>query len=361
MKIIIVLIALLFVFNPVYGNATSLETPTDVSSSNKENKELSQSSKESKEKKESKGKRQSKSSSTGVDKQTSEAVKAVEQAAQSKGADVALDLQAVFLDRITELENNMEPFMSCKVATYPKLPRDFKINAEVRPGVIDLYKADYYRQAGETNAAVAGIGDEAGIRAYRNCLVSYGAIIAQAYLNLTGDLTSLKAAGEKDEEGNTIIKGMGYDDFVMLSESALQKAVQTIENKTIKRTLDRVVNDNTPCRFEKARELIQCGASQIHLSVKPMLIVSSVMWYGDKFGGFSGSYKVSKGWSLSDALEKLKSTSKYARLANDTSVYAEELESHGKSKEAVEARKKAWEVAKSGKISLSIKKKEDKK
>lgn len=353
-----VIITTIIIFSPVFGSATSMDTSVDTNQSQKSGTEQSQSQKKSKEQKSSKGKRKSTTTSTGVDKQTSEAVKAVEQAAQSKGADVALDLQAVFLDRITELENNTEPFMSCKIATYPKLPRDFKINAEVRPGVIDVYKADFYRQAGETNAAVAGIGDEAEIRAYRNCLVSYGAIIAQAYLNLTGDLTSLKAAGEKDKEDNTIIKGIGYDDFVMLSESALQKAVQTIENKTIKRTLDRVVNDNTPCRFEKGRELIQCGASQIHLSAKPVLIVSSVMWYGDKFGGFSGSYKVSKGWSLSNALEKLKSTSKYAKLANDTSVYAEELESNGKTKEAVEARKEVWEVAKSGKVSFSPRQKE---
>lgn len=357
-----VIIIIIIIFSPVLSSATSMDTNTDRGITHRDNKELSQSSKESKEKKESKGKRKSKSNSTGVDKQTSEAIKAVENEANNTASDVVLDIQAVFLDRITEFESDTEPFKSCKIATMPRLSRDFGLTAEIRPGVIDAVKSEFLSKAGESNSAVAGIGDEVEIRAYRDCLIHYGAIIAQAYLNLTGDINSLKAGPQKDDKGNIIIKGMGYDDFILLSESALQEAIREINNKTIKKTLFRVINDKTPCRFERSANsgVIQCGSAQITLSSKPILIVSSVVWYGDKFGGFSGSYRVSKGWSLSDAIEKLKSTSSYARLANDVSVYAEELESQGKTKEAVEARKKAWETAKSGKFSFSPKQKETK-
>lgn len=348
---LVLLVAIIFVFNPL--PAMAIDTSTDSSQSIKEDKDQSQSQKKSKEEKDSKGRKKSKTTSTGIDKQTQEAVKAIAQASLNHNTDVVMNVQDIFFDYFAGLETTTEPFKTCKIATHPRLARDFGINAEVRPGVIDVYKADFYRQAGETNADVSSLADEAGIRAYRDCMALYGATIAQAYLNLTSDINSLKSGISKGTEGNVAVQGMGYDDFILLAEGALHKAIQGIDNKPILKTLNRIRLDNTPCRFEKSRETIQCGAAQIHLSVKPTLIVSTVEWFGNKFAGFQGSYKISKGWSLSDALEKLKSTSSYSKFASEVSAYAENLESQGKSKEAVSVKKKAWDLAKSSKYVAS--------
>lgn len=69
--------------------------------------------------------------------------------------------------------------------------------------------------------------------------------------------------------------------------------------------------------------------------------------------GYSGSYKISKSWSYQDAIEKLKSISKYSKWAVEVAKYSEQLESQGKTKEATMLKKRAWEIAKSGKYTVS--------
>ena len=349
MKLLSILLAMsLFV-----STAFALDTSTDTSKTKKTDKEQSQSLKKSQEEKESKGKKKSDTSSTGVDRQTQEAIKAIGQAMSQSGADVTLPLEAVFLDRIAEMEMTAEPFKTCRIATQPKLSRDFGLSAEIRPGVIDTIKADYLSKAAQSNNYVRDLTNEQAVRQYRNCLVQYGAVIAQAYLYLTADLNGLQISISKDKDGNIEVKGMGYDDFIILANAALQKALQGITNSTIKRTYDRTVSDNSPCQLDRSIENIKCGSSLIVLGAKPQLYVSGIQWYGDRFAGYQGSYKVSRSWSYQDAIEKLKSTSKYSKWASEVSKYAEELESQGKTKEATLVKKKAWELAKSGKQSVS--------
>lgn len=150
------------------------------------------------------------------------------------------------------------------------------------------------------------------------------------------------------------VKGMGYDDFVMLADGALNRAIQNgITNQTITRMHDRAIADTSHCQFERSIENIKCGSTLITISTKPTLIISGVTWYGDKFAGYQGVYKVSRSWSYQDAIEKLKSVSKYSKMAHEVSKFAEEMESKGRSKEAALVRKKAWELAKSGKQVVS--------
>lgn len=81
---------------------------------------------------------------SAIDKQVANALKEIGSAMQNTGADVTLPLEVVFIDRIAEFEKNIEPFFKCRIITAPLLPRDFGLSAEIRPGVIDTIKADFY-------------------------------------------------------------------------------------------------------------------------------------------------------------------------------------------------------------------------
>ncbi|MEM7828464.1 MAG: hypothetical protein QW561_03910 [Candidatus Aenigmatarchaeota archaeon] len=331
----------------------ALDTSIDTSKTEKTDREQSQSLRKTKEQRDTKGKRKADTTATGVDKQTQEAVKAIGQAMSQGGADVTLSLEAVFLDRIALLEEDVEPFRTCKIITKPRLPRDFGLSAEVSRGVIDTIKAEYLSKAAQSNSYVRDVADERELIQYRNCLAAYGAIIAQAYLYLASDLDDIKAGVSKDKDGNIEIRGIGYDDFVVLADLALQRALHRITNSTIERTYERLIQDSSACQFDRSIENIKCGSSLIILSSRPQLYISGVEWYGERFAGFQGTFKVSKAWSYQNAIEKLKSTSRYSRFAHEVSQYAEELESQGKAKEAMLVRKKAWELAKSGKQAIS--------
>ncbi len=330
--------------------AFALDPQIDTGKTEKRGEEQKQELREMQEKREQKGEREAETIQKGIDRQAQEAIKAIGQAMRQTGADVTLPLEAVFLDLIAQMEiNNIKPFGVCRIATEPQLPRDFGLSAEIRPGIIDTIKADYLSKAAQSNSFIRGIADEQAIRQYRNCLVQYGAIIAQAYLNLSADIDNLGASVSKDKDGNITVRGLGYEDFISLADSALQKALKGITNSTIRRKLDRTLQDSRPCKFDRSVENIKCGSSLIILSTKPQLFVSGIEFYGQRFAGFQGAYKVSKSWSYQDAIEKLKSTSKYAKWALEVSKYAEKMESQGRAKDATLVRKKAWELAKSGK------------
>ncbi|MEW6116377.1 MAG: hypothetical protein AB1553_05690 [Nitrospirota bacterium] len=348
--LIALIVTLLFPHTiPVYALDTSFET----GKSSKEDKENSLSIKGNYEKKGSKGKKTGETTSKGIDKQDQEAIKSIGQAMSQSGADVTLPLEAVFMSKIAELERNTEPFLSCRIATNPKLGRDFGLSAEIQPGVIEPYKADYLTKAAQSNNYIRDIADEQAIRAYRNCLASYGAVIAQSYLYLAQDLDDLKASVGRDKEGAITVNGIGYDDFIILADAALKRALRGLTNATVKGTYERVINDNAPCQFDRSLENIKCGSSLVTLGSIPQLTASGVKIYGGSFMGFQGSYKLSKSWSYQDAIEKLKTTSKYAKFAQEVAKYTEALESKGLAADATFVRKKAWEIAKSGKQTLS--------
>jgi len=350
MKTLIALLTIL-IFT---GNAFAVDTSVDTNKNIKSDKEKSQSLKKSHEQKDTKGKKKIDTASIGRDKTDSDTIKAIGQAMSSAGADVTMPLEVVFLDRIAELEKDTNPFAQCKVVTAPKPGRDFGLSAEVRPGVIDTIKADYLAKAAQSSSYIADIADEPGIRSYRDCLAYYGAVIAQAYLNLTQDLQSLKISVLKGRNGEINVKGMGYDDFILLADAALQKALQGFSNGTIKRVYERVINDTAGCQFDRSVENIKCGSSLMTLGTIPKLAYGGIHIYGGQYMGYQGSYKLSKSWSYQDAIEKLKATSKYSKWAAEVAKYSEELESQGRTKEATMVRKKAWEIAKSGKQTVNV-------
>ena len=340
-------------------NTFALDTSTETGKTQRQDFERSKSLKKSKEEKESRGKRKSDTITTGIDKQTQETIKAIGQAMSQSEADIVLSLETIFIDKIAEFEStntseNTKLFKTCKIITQPKLAKDFGLTAEVRSGVIDVIKADYLSKAAMSNSYIKNITNEQALKDYRNCLTAYGAIIAQAFINLTEDLADLKIAVSKDRDGNISVNGLGYDDFILLANAALDKAIQTdITNQTIKRISERALNDNNFCQFDRSVENIKCGSSLIILGTKPQLYISGIHWFGERFGGYQGSYKVSKAWSYQDAIEKMKTTSKYSKFASEVSRFAEDLESQGKTKEAMLVRKKAFELMKSNKQAVS--------
>jgi hypothetical protein len=329
----------------------SIDTNIDAGKTQRTDKEQSQSIRKSQEQRESKGRKKTTTTTTGIDKQTQDVIRSVEDMRRNTEADVTLSLEMVFLDRISQMEQQGEgEFGKCRIVTRPKLPRDFGISAEVSPGVIDSIKAEYLSKAVQSNTYVTGITSEEDIRVYRNCLAFYGAVIGQAYIYLSSDLHSLGI------KSNT--KSIGYDDFVSLANTALQRALQSIKNATIKNTYNRIVTDTSPCRFAQSIENlhVQCGPVLLVIGPRPqMFVMGAAQWYGEKFAGYGGQWRVSKAWSYQSAVEALKTTSKYEKWANVVSKFAEELETKGKAKEAVAVRKKAWEIAKKGGQTVSPK------
>lgn len=350
MKTLFIIIITLFLVNPVFA----LDTSVDTSKQKKIDKEKSQSIKKSKEKKESEGEKESKTISKGLDKQTQDAIKQIGQAMNSKGVDITLPLETLFLNRLVKYEKDTEPFLSCKIISQPKLPVDFELTAEIRPGVIDTIKASYISNAVQSRSYISNIANEDAIRDYRNCLSFYGAVIGQAYLYLTSDITELEAEVSKDDKDNIIVSGLNYSDFTLLANASLSRAIISIEDTLIKDMYQSAINDNSPCQFDTSVEAIKCGNTLTTLTTKPSLIAAGIKIYGDSFMGFTGTFKVSRGWSYSDAIEKLKSTSAYNKFAEEVSKYTEELESKGKSREATFVKKKAWELAQSGKQAISL-------
>lgn len=335
-------------------NAYAVDTSVDSSKQKKIDKEKSQSIKKQKEKKESKGEKTSKTIGKGLDKQTQEAIKQIGQTMNSRGVDITLPLETLFLNRLAKYEKDTKPFSTCKVISNPKLPVDFGLTAEIRPGVIDTIKADYISKAVQNRVYISQLADEDSIRQYRNCLSLYGAVIGQAYLYLTSDITEVEAEVSKDEKDNIIVSGLNYSDFILLANAALTKSIASIEDPLVKEMYQNTISNTSPCQFDNAIENIKCGNSLIILQTKPSLLVAGIKTYGDSFSGFTGTFKVSRGWSYSDAIEKLKSTSAYSKFADEVSKYTEELESQGNSKEATFVKKKAWELAKSGKQAVSL-------
>jgi len=49
------------------------------------------------------------------------------------------------------------------------------------------------------------------------------------------------------------------------------------------------------------------------LKAPPQMFIGTIVWFGERFGGYAGTYRVSMGWSWQKALEHLKNTTRYAR------------------------------------------------
>lgn len=354
-KIIALFLVALIPCLPVFAMDTSI----DSSKTDKQDKDESTSEKKTIDKKKSEGDKQSKTNSTGKDLTESKSLKDIETAMKSKSIDVSQSLEVIFIPLIADYEQTgIEPFASCKIAMRPKLPADFGLTAQISPNMVDSIKADWLSKAAASNSRLES-GTEKGINEYKNCLAYYGLVVAQAYLNLADNLNFVGAQAIQEkgkDEMPTRVTDLSFPDFNKLAEGAFAKAVVQVAAGKVStdraKTYKRVIAD-IPCYFNGAVEKINCGGSILTISAPPQLQYAGLHVYGQGFYGFQGTYKISSNYSYSDALEQLKSLSKYKKFVEDVSVYAEALRSKGMTTEAVYVEKRAWESAKTGKVGIS--------
>jgi hypothetical protein len=140
-----------------------------------------------------------------------------------------------------------------------------------------------------------------------------------------------------------------------MANEALDRTIKDgFTAKRLKAQADRLMSSKAPCRFDKTVDSIQCGPMLMSLGTAPQLIAENIKWYGDSFAGFQGSFKVSTGYSLTDSLEKLASTSEYEKIAHDVQKYAEEQKNKGNGFEANRVKKKLVDYADTGKSGLDL-------
>jgi hypothetical protein len=351
-KIIITSLALTLLAGPVWAAGGNLSTDSD--SSNRTESDKTSTTKKSEETKNSKGSKSATTNNKGVDITSQESSKTSSQGSKGNTLDLSLDLQSLFSESIVRLEQSGHPFFSSKrILSNPKLPADFGLTAIIKPGVIDSIRAKAMGEMAASGASVSSMGDEEMMRRYKNDLASYGAVVGQAYLYLQEDLANL-ATGKKDKKGAVAISSIGYLDLLDLADAALVRASEGITDTRTSRLLDRIQRDGTPCRFAGSTNEIQCGGVLVGLGARPELTAYGVPMYGKAFAGYTGSYKVSSGWSYSAAVESLKSSNVYAKFGEEVSNYTEELKSKGRGKEAVQTKKKAMGEVASGKRGLSL-------
>ncbi|EKD41006.1 MAG: hypothetical protein ACD_74C00082G0005 [uncultured bacterium] len=328
---------------------------TDHDNSSRTDSDQGKSVKRTEEHRKSEGSKTAATDSLGVDIRAQESVKMASQSQKGNSLDISIDLQAVFLEGLYRMEQTHPVLSSKKLLTNPRLPADFGLTAVIRPGWIDAIRAKGMREMAVSNAPVSSLGDEDALQQYKIDLAYYGAVIGQAYLYLSQDLSALDAgARKKDKTGAVTVNKLGYLDFQTLADAALAKANTSITDLRIKRLYDSIVADKTPCRFADSTSKIQCGGTMVIVGTQPELYANGVNVYGKAFAGYSGSYKLSSSWSYSQAVENLKSSGTFSRFAEDVSRYADELTSRGQGREAIETKKKAMSAVASGKRGLSL-------
>ncbi|MFN3481040.1 MAG: hypothetical protein ACK415_11760, partial [Thermodesulfovibrionales bacterium] len=278
-----------------------------------------------------------------------------EQLARSSGAEVSVDIMTLFLQKAAELERRGDNsiFGKCQVISHPKLPPDFGITSQ-KGKAIDIVRADYIQRSAASSARFSTIGDEGKLLEYRDCLAEYGGIIGQAYLNFLDDISMI--ATFKKEKNNEVerIEGINYDELVRIASETWDRTVRDGITSQAIRDMVNTIRRDRECTFDQRVEHINCGGLSITLSSSPSLVYGATQFYGGKYAGFSGTYRVSTTWSYMQAVELLRSTTKYARIAQEVASYTEQLEAQGKVRDAVMVRKNLWEMAKTGKSTVSL-------
>ena len=339
------------------GNCLAVDMSVKASDTLKIDKDLSLIAKRTMSQTQSDGTRRSKSTTTSKEHSNTDSSRDTASASNSGTAEISVDLATVFSLKLSELEKTVEPFKSCQVLASPGLMSDFGITSSVGNGQ-DSIKRQMITDAAASNTAIEKVGGvSAEVRGYIGCLAKYGATVATAFDGLTKDLPLFKASLSRNKRtGEVSVSGIGYDDFVALAGTELENAVKTgPTSATVKMQLERVLSDKTACKFSGTAEAqkIQCGTSVVIISTSPELYSYTKPVYGNTFFGFSGTFKLSTGWSYAAALEQAKSDSRTSRFASEVSKYAEDLDSQGKNREAAYSRKKALDMSNGSEKSLS--------
>jgi hypothetical protein len=200
-----------------------------------------------------------------------------------------MNVSYLFIPQIVEFEERREGwFGKCKVFTEPLTPEKAGLSYE-QYGVIDSIKAQYLQNLYGSYSDVAYVADEKKIIEYANCLLKYGAVIAQAQLNL---YNSLKQFGSVIRGGR--IKGkMELEKFQQGVKKALSDAMNGKYSPQIRRYVSLKISG--PCKFAGGPGAIMCGAYLLKLQPPQELSLQGFQLFSVFPFGLSGSIRITKG------------------------------------------------------------------
>jgi len=175
---------------------------------------------------------------------------------------MSVNVSHLFIPQIMEFEKQgVGIFGSCKVFTDPLTPDILGLTYE-QYGVVDPIKGQYLQGLQGSHVPVGYLVDEGKVIEYANCLMRYGAIIAQAQINL---YNSLKRVGK-------VVKGrvkenVELEAFKRMVRGALYEAMNAkMYSPQIQSVLSRV-KVSGPCKFVGGGGNVMCGGFFLKLQV----------------------------------------------------------------------------------------------
>jgi hypothetical protein len=202
--------------------------------------------------------------------------------------DLSMNVSYLFVPQVVKLEEQgVGVFRKCKVFTEPLTPEGLGLTYE-KYGVIDTVKAQYLQGLYGSYSDVAYVADEGRVVEYANCLLRYGAVLAQAQLNL---YNSLKRVGSVVRGGG--LKGkMELEKFQQTVKKALLDAMNGKYSHSIRQWASGRISG--PCKFAGSPGAIMCGAYLLKLQPPQELSLQNFTLFGSNFMGVGGSIRISK-------------------------------------------------------------------
>jgi uncharacterized protein YjhX (UPF0386 family) len=202
--------------------------------------------------------------------------------------DLSINVSYLFIPQIIEYERQgREIFGKCKVFTEPLTPEQLGLSYE-KYGVVDNIKAQYLQSLQSSYSEVAYVADEEKIINYANCLVRYGAVLAQAQLNLYNNLKKVGSVMKGKVKGK-----MRLEEFQQTVRKALLEAMNTKKFAPPIQNMLRMKIEG-PCKFAGSPGVIMCGAYLLKLQPPQELTLQNFTLFGSSFMGVGGSIRISK-------------------------------------------------------------------
>jgi hypothetical protein len=203
--------------------------------------------------------------------------------------DMSINVSYLFIPQIIEFEKQgIGIFGSCKVFTDPLTPEKLGLSYEEN-GVIDTIKGQYLQGLQGSYAPVGYLTDEKKVVEYANCLLQYGAILAQAQLNLYNNLKKVGKVVKGRVKGNVELEA-----FKRMVRGALYEAMNTKRFSPQIQNVVGKVKVSGPCKFAGGGGNIMCGGFFLKLQVPQELSWQGFSLFGPNAFGVGGSIRVSK-------------------------------------------------------------------
>jgi hypothetical protein len=308
-------------------------------------------------KKSSAGERKSEKTSEGKNLSESEAKRKAKQIINGVHFSVELSPGAVFFGILAKWEKEKSFFQQCQVVTSPRTLSDFGLGVE-QNGMINSTQLNYYSSAASSFGKIADhcpAETAPALSAYKQCLIFYGGLTAQAGLNLLEDLNDLGVIARDNE---TIkVTGLALEDLNLVAEGSLIRSLNQIKTgKTpIARETQKAYQSQTPCNFGGNLETYTCG--EITFSIaggRSVASLNQVPWFSEnQVGGFKEQFKIDKGWSFSQALEILAQSQSFKNTVADIDKYSDELTAKGMTKQAIQVQRDSVDLLLQGRTNIN--------